>query len=213
MELSVIYLKFIRGYITCACTVLAYLFPLVGAALADGYWGKYKTIIRVSIIYILGMTINSISAIPFYPYQDGSFRTINSILCLSGLFIIAFGNGGIKSCLSSFGGDQFNPNDKKNTTTFFDLFYWSKGAGSLLATFVSPLLRQANCGPLGTQESCYFLGFFVPTVLMFFAVISILMGNNYKKGYRKVRPSGNNVFYLVCKAMVIGGYKRILCVF
>ena len=30
-----------------------YIFPLLGAFLADSYWGRYNTIIIFSIIYIL----------------------------------------------------------------------------------------------------------------------------------------------------------------
>lgn len=30
-----------------------YIFPLLGAFLADSYWGRYATIIIFSIIYIL----------------------------------------------------------------------------------------------------------------------------------------------------------------
>lgn len=36
-----------------------YIFPLLGAFLADSYWGRYNTIIIFSIIYILVSTIAS----------------------------------------------------------------------------------------------------------------------------------------------------------
>src|SRR5271168_2036263 len=32
----------------------AYLLPLLGGFIADRYWGKYKTILYISVIYCLG---------------------------------------------------------------------------------------------------------------------------------------------------------------
>ena len=32
----------------------AYLFPFIGAIIADAFWGKYRTIINLSIVYCLG---------------------------------------------------------------------------------------------------------------------------------------------------------------
>lgn len=40
----------------------------------------------------------------FYPK---SFLFYNRIISLTGLVIIAIGTGGIKPCVSAFGGDQF----------------------------------------------------------------------------------------------------------
>ena len=152
-------------------TVLAYLFPLLGGAIADGYWGKFKTIFWLSLVYSAGMITQAIAAIPLGGYEDGDFRTPNAILCVTGLVIIACGTGGIKPCVSSFGGDQFESDDVKNTTLFFDMFYWAINAGSVISTFVSPVLRQTTCGSLGTDKSCYFLSFAVPAILMLCAIL------------------------------------------
>lgn len=188
-------------------TVLAYLFPLLGAAIADGYWGKFKTIFLVSMIYACGMFLVSISAIPLIGnYAEGQFRTTNMVLTLLGLFTVAFGTGGIKPCVSAFGGDQFKPDDDKNTTLFFDLFYWSINAGSLLSTFVSPVLRQTTCGSLGTETSCFFLAFLIPAVLMCVAIVFFLLGNRY---YRKVPPSGTNIFWEFIKCCWYGVFCKI----
>ena len=37
--------------ITSAFNILAYLFPLFGGIIADSVWGKYKTILYLSIVY------------------------------------------------------------------------------------------------------------------------------------------------------------------
>lgn len=55
---------------------------------------------------------------------------------------------------------------------FFSLFYFAINAGSLLSTFITPILR--NDVECFGNTSCYPLAFAVPGVLM---VISI--GNNF----------------------------------
>ena len=50
-----------------AFTVMAYLFPLFGAIVADSYWGKYKTIIYLSLVYVLGHIVKTVAAIPYVP--------------------------------------------------------------------------------------------------------------------------------------------------
>lgn len=72
-----------------------------------------------------------------------STKTINffSGLDFLGLVIIAIGTGGIKPCVSSFGGDQFNPAHTRMISIFFSLFYFSINAGSTLSMFITPIFR------------------------------------------------------------------------
>jgi hypothetical protein len=63
--------------------------------------GKFKTILYLSIIYCLGNVVNAVTAIPLI--SNGS-----PIGCIVGLALITVGTGGIKPCVSSFGGDQFS---------------------------------------------------------------------------------------------------------
>ena len=142
----VLYLTYFIGFdeddstvIYHAFTVLAYLFPLLGGALSDGFWGKYKTILYLSCVYAIGMILNVVSSIPALSPEDSQFRTTNAVLALIGLVTIALGTGGIKPCVSSFGGDQFEIDDKQGVTLFYDIFYWCVNAGSLVSTFVSPM--------------------------------------------------------------------------
>ena len=34
---------------------VCYFTPLIGAVVADSYWGKFKTIFILSIVYVIGM--------------------------------------------------------------------------------------------------------------------------------------------------------------
>ena len=61
---------------------------------------------------------------------------------LIGLLLIAIGTGGIKPCVSAFGGDQFKlPEQERQLQTFFSVFYFSINAGSLISTFITPIFR------------------------------------------------------------------------
>lgn len=88
---------------------------------------------------------------------------------LLGLFIIAVGTGGIKPCVSAFGGEQFiRPQQDRQLEQFFSVFYFAINAGSLISTFITPIFREdVKC--FG-NDSCYPLAFGVPAILMIVAV-------------------------------------------
>ena len=79
--------------------------------------------------------------------------------------LIGLGTGGIKPCVSAFGGDQFVvPEQEKQLQKYFSIFYLSVNGGSLLSTFLTPILREdVNC--FG-RDDCYSLAFGVPAILM-----------------------------------------------
>ena len=52
-----------------AFAMFAYFMPVFGAVIADQYWGKYKTIAILSVIYVLGHGLKTISAIPYIPSE------------------------------------------------------------------------------------------------------------------------------------------------
>lgn len=61
---------------------------------------------------------------------------------IAGLVIIGFGTGGIKPCVSAFGGDQFNPSHLRMISMFFSVFYFTVNVGSTLSTVITPELRS-----------------------------------------------------------------------
>nr|XP_039274799.1 solute carrier family 15 member 2-like [Styela clava] len=196
------YLKFDDDTATAvyhAFTVLAYFTPVIGAIIADSYWGKYKTIILLSIVYIFGHIIKTIGSIPFIPSA-----TAHVVLSMLGLFFIACGTGGIKPCVSSFGGDQFKPEQTVVRKQFFSLFYFAINAGSLISTFVTPILRaDVDCYPNQTDpifDECYALAFGVPAALMCVALILFVAGS---KWYTKNPPEGS-VFWRFCHCIGSG---------
>ena len=94
-----------------------------------------------------------------------------------GLALIGLGTGGIKPCVSAFGGEQFKlPEQAKHVATFFSIFYASINSGRLISTILTPILRkEVKC--FG-QDSCFPLAFGVPTALMIVAVCKYIQYMN-----------------------------------
>ncbi|XP_076244051.1 peptide transporter family 1 [Calliopsis andreniformis] len=177
-------------------TMFAYFFPIVGAILADSLLGKFRTIFYLSIIYAIGQFLLAMSAAPPIGLPAIEFSFL-------GLLLIAFGTGGIKPCVAAFGGDQFVlPQQERYLSAFFSLFYFSINFGSLISSFLTPVLRSdVTC--FG-QNSCYSLAFLVPAVLMTLSVVIFLLG---KPLYKIVKPSGN-VVVLVTKCISHAIYNK-----
>lgn len=133
-----------------------YLFPVAGAYISDRFWGKYKTILLLSLVYCLGhgfLAVFEHSKMGFY----------------AGLALIAIGSGGIKPCVSAHVGDQFRPSQKESLKKVFDLFYWMINFGSFFSTLVTPWTLEAY-GPG--------IAFGVPGILMAVATFIFWLGRN-----------------------------------
>ncbi len=144
-----------------------YLFPVLGAYISDRFWGKYKTIILLSLVYCLGHGFLAV----FEDSQTGFYW---------GLGLIALGSGGIKPCVSAHVGDQFKPSQKASLQKVFDLFYFMINFGSFFSTMITPWTLQAY-GPG--------VAFGIPGILMFLATIIFWMGRHE---YIHVPPTGSN---------------------
>lgn len=144
---------------------MAYFMPLLGGLLADWYWGKYKTILWISIIYCLG---HACLAIFENDLQGFTF----------GLLLIAIGAGGIKPNVSANVGDQFDKSNEHLIEKAFSAFYFSINFGAFFSQMLIPKI-MVNYGPA--------LAFGVPGILMAIATFVFWLG---RKKYRKVPPSG-----------------------
>ncbi len=145
-----------------------YFFPFVGALLADAYWGKYKTIILLSLVYCGGHL-----ALALDHTRLGLFL---------GLTLIAVGSGGIKPCVSANVGDQFSPANGHLLPKAFSWFYFSINLGALGSTLLIPwLLDQYGPG----------LAFGVPGLLMLVATVIFWMGRDH---YAHIPPDRMGVW-------------------
>uniref|UniRef100_A0A7N9ASZ8 Solute carrier family 15 member 2 n=1 Tax=Mastacembelus armatus TaxID=205130 RepID=A0A7N9ASZ8_9TELE len=169
-----------------AFSSLCYFTPILGALIADSWLGKFKTIIYLSIVYVIGHVVKSVGAIPTVGNND-----VHIALSLLGLILIALGTGGIKPCVAAFGGDQFDEDERQK---FFSIFYMSINAGSLLSTVITPILRgDVQC----FGGDCYALAFGVPAALMIVALVVFIAGS----GMYKRNPPQGNILLEVCNCI------------
>lgn len=139
-----------------------YFFPFLGAIIADAFWGKYKTILNLSIVYCLGHLSLAFMDMPFMT-QIFEPRTWLAI----GLGLIAIGSGGIKPCVSAHVGDQFNKSQSGLFDKVFGYFYFSINFGAFFSTLLTPWLL-AHYGPS--------VAFGLPGALMFLATYVFYLG-------------------------------------
>ncbi len=158
-----------------------YFFPLLGGWLADRFLGKYRTILYLSLVYCVGHGFLA----AFENNRNGFF---------AGLFLIALGSGGIKPCVSSFVGDQFDQSNKHLAKFVFDAFYWIINFGSFFASLLMPvLLKRYNAS----------VAFGVPGILMLLATLVFWLGRGR---YIHEPPVGQNPhsFARVCWTALTG---------
>ncbi|XP_026880188.2 solute carrier family 15 member 2 [Electrophorus electricus] len=179
-----------------AFSSLCYFTPLLGALIADSWLGKFRTIIYLSVVYVIGHVVKSVGAIP-----DVGDNTLHITLSMLGLGLIAFGTGGIKPCVAAFGGDQFEEEHTEERTKFFSIFYMSINAGSVLSTIITPILRSdVQC----FGGDCYALAFGVPAALMLVALVVFIAGS----GMYKKNPREGNVLVNVCRCIGFAIHNR-----
>lgn len=141
-----------------------YFFPMMGAVLSDAFWGKYRTIFWLSLVYCLGSVALALD---------------HTRLGLGlGLTLIALGSGGIKPCVSSHVGDQFGPDNQPLLSRAFGWFYFSVNFGSFFSILLIPWLLDKYGA---------FSAFGVPAILMLSAAF-IFWSGRYK--FAHVPPGG-----------------------
>ncbi len=154
-----------------------YLFPLLGAFISDRIWGKYKTILNLSLVYCLGHAVLAIWETKLGLYW--------------GLGLIALGSGGIKPCVSAHVGDQFKASQSHLLKKVYELFYFMINFGSFFSTIITPWTLKAY-GPS--------IAFGIPGVLMFFATIVFWMGRHEYVHVPPTKSDGHGVLDVLVSA-------------
>lgn len=144
-----------------------YAFPMIGAILADRLFGKYSTILWLSLVYCVGHLVLSLT--------EGTIWGL-----YLGLFLIAIGAGGIKPCVSAHVGDQFSRSNWHLIQKIYQVFYFIINFGSFFATLLIPLIKEW----FGFR-----VAFALPGVLMFVATFVFWLGRN-KFVHIPAKPSG-----------------------
>ncbi|XP_078079868.1 solute carrier family 15 member 1-like isoform X2 [Mustelus asterias] len=159
-------------------------FTILGAFLSDFCFGRYRTILMLSVVYLGGTFVLSVTAIPTVMGKAGVGAFI-------GLFFISLGSGGIRSSMSPFGADQIGGKEEKAYRMYFSFFYFSMNLAALFAGITIPILREdVPC----FDSDCYTLAFGVPAITMLLALLIFALGSSTYKIYP---PTGN----LFCKVL------------
>ena len=144
----------------------AYFLPILGAILADAFWGKYRTIIILSLIYCAG--------------HLSLFLDDTRLGLIFGLTLIAIGSGGIKPSIASNVGDQFSQANRHLLSRAFSWYYFGINIGSSTSSLMTPWLLQ-NYGPS--------VAFGVPGIFMLLATVTYWLGRNK---FVHVPPAGKS---------------------
>ena len=133
-----------------------YFFQLLGGWLSDRYFGKYNTVLWLSLVYVAGHACLAL----FEDNRTGFY---------TGLFLIALGSGGIKPLVSAFVGDQFDQTNKSLAKIVYDAFYWTINFGSFFASLLMPIFLR-EYGPS--------IAFGIPGLLMAVATLIFWAGRH-----------------------------------
>ncbi|CAH1277372.1 SLC15A2, partial [Branchiostoma lanceolatum] len=163
-----------------AFVMLCYFSAPIGAMVADGWLGKYKTILCSCFIYAAGSITMAITALPPLgaPDKVGPFIA---------LLLISLGIGGLGPSVSAFGGDQFSANQEGMIQLYFNMFFFSTNAGAVIFVYLIPQLHSdVQC----YGDDCYSLAFGVTAGLILAATLLFVAGTSM---YKKNPPSGNMI--------------------
>ncbi|MCX8107321.1 MAG: POT family MFS transporter [Verrucomicrobiae bacterium] len=163
-----------------------YFTPLLGAWLSDKLWGRYKTILYLSLVYCLGNAVLALGV--------GSLWGL-----YAGLALVALGSGGIKPCVSAFCGDQFKPEQSPLLQKAYGLFYWSINFGSFFSFLVIPWVKD---------EAGYRWAFGIPGIFMFTATLIFWLGRRHYTRIPPSRETGSAGFFRVTWYAIRNHSKR-----
>lgn len=162
--------------------------PLLGGFLADAYTGQFYTVLLSSIIYVMGLSLLTMSQfIPrLKPCSNrkhcGHPRKVHEVVFFLGMYCVSLGTGGHKPCLESFGADQFDDNhpvERKKKMSYFNWWNFALCCGLLAGVTVIVYVDEY----VGWGGS-----YLILTSCMAFTILTFYAG---KRFYRYRLPEGS----------------------
>lgn len=165
----------------------AYFLPILGAILADAFFGKYRTIIFLSLVYCAGN---------FALFVDDT-----RVGLFLGLTMVALGSGGIKPSVASHLGDQFGKSNQHLLSRAYSWYYLGINIGSFVSALLTPWLLQ-NYGAA--------VAFGVPGFFMLMATLTFWLGRNQ---FIHVPPAGSSYFNDLLGSTGQRLFKRLVIIY
>ncbi|RVW74261.1 Protein NRT1/ PTR family 5.4 [Vitis vinifera] len=170
------------------------ILPIFGAAVADSYLGRFKTIIIASVIYLLGAVLLALSV------SVASLQRSAAAFFVS-LYILTIGLGGHKPCVQTFAADQFDeniPEEKIAKVSFFNWWFFGIEVGGSVAIIVVVYVQDnIGWGP----------GFGILAGAIAVALVVFLCGI---PTYRRRQKVASSPFVRVVQVFVAATKKRSL---
>ncbi|KAL5211053.1 hypothetical protein ABZP36_006676 [Zizania latifolia] len=104
-------------------TSVTTLMPLLGGFLADGYLGRFSTVLYSTLIYLAGLMVLAISQLAPRLKPDHNLH-LHETLFFVGIYLVSVGTGGHKPALESFGADQFDDSHAAERVQKMSYFNW-----------------------------------------------------------------------------------------
>uniref|UniRef100_A0A0E0AME0 Major facilitator superfamily (MFS) profile domain-containing protein n=2 Tax=Oryza TaxID=4527 RepID=A0A0E0AME0_9ORYZ len=168
----------------------SFFVPILGATIADTYWGNYKIVLISFIMYLLGTVFITVGAfLPSAPAlcnteSCSSMNGTQHLVYFSGLYLTAIGCGGVRSALLPLGADQFNNDsslDIQKRRNFFSLFYICVIFGVITSGTIVVWIQE---------NVSWAIGYGVATACIALALIGFLVGTPI---FRRHEPHGSPV--------------------
>ncbi|KAG0270284.1 peptide transporter ptr2 [Actinomortierella ambigua] len=166
-----------------------YFTPVIGAMVADQYWGKFKAILVFAVIYMVGLLVLVLTSIP--PAIEANAALPGLVIAM---IIIGLGTGGIKANVSPMVAEQYTETKARVKTlpsgervivdpdvtvqSIFLAFYFCINVGSLSAIITTNIEKYIG----------FWLAYLIPLVVFLLAVACLLYG---KDKFVKTPPRGS----------------------
>ncbi|KAG6526360.1 protein NRT1/ PTR FAMILY 5.10-like [Zingiber officinale] len=173
---------------------VASMLPLLGAFVADSYFGRYWTIVGASLLYMSGLSLMTLSSLHSSPC--GEAATTDPADCApaagqvasfyASLYLMALAQGCHKPSVQSFGADQFDdghPAERAAKSSFFNWWFFGLSAGILVANLLLTYIQD---------YVSWALGFGIPCLVMTAALLLFLLGTKTYRLYPVRTESSTN---------------------
>ncbi|KAL8485906.1 hypothetical protein ACS0TY_027987 [Phlomoides rotata] len=186
------------------------LLPILGAFVADSFFGRFRMIVASCVLYVAGLCFLTLSAsltsnspLECKPSANNVTCSVNHlhlVFFFFSFYLIAFAQGGFTPCVQAFGAEQFDEEDRnenKAKSSFFNWWYWFV-IGCVLAPLFTLIYIQENVS--------WELGFGIPAIIMCFSLLLFLIGSTT---YRfRIYSNGRNPFVRIHRVIVRAAKNR-----